>query len=70
VVRHVGISNALRPTHLRNPGRRRVEGALGRGQDGFLAVDVQFDADGTGEWLVHEQSVAQMFWPMFSPAPK
>jgi hypothetical protein len=34
---------------------------LGHGQDGFLAVDVEFDVDRTDECLVHKYRIAQMF---------
>ncbi|SRR5579875_577639 len=53
MVGRVRVGDMLFPTDRRDPGRRRVTGALGCGQDGFMAVYVKPDADGTSEGCVH-----------------
>jgi hypothetical protein len=58
-VRRVG--DALIPTHPRHPGGSRVEDALGCGQRGVIAVNVELATDCTGECFVHKQIVAKMF---------
>ena len=49
----IRIRDVLITTYLRNPGCRRVEGALGRGQCTFMAVNVHLNADSTDECFVH-----------------
>src|SRR5215813_7445264 len=51
-----GIGDALVPAHPSNPGRRRVEGALCRGQQQFVALNIQLAADGAGESCAHRDT--------------
>jgi hypothetical protein len=53
MVGRVGIDDTFIPTHLCNPGSRRVEGALCRGQNCLMAIHVHFDGDSAGECTVH-----------------
>jgi hypothetical protein len=45
----VGVGDAFIPTHPRNPGCRRVEGALCRGQRRVMAINIQLTADSASE---------------------
>ena len=69
MVSRVGVGYSLIPAYLRNPGRCCIEGVLRLGQDGLMAVSVQFDADRTGECFVHKRSRAQTFLSVYASAP-
>lgn len=59
MVRGVGIGDALIPTYLCNPGSSLIEGALRQCQRRFMAVNVQFDANGADESFVHTSAFSR-----------
>ncbi len=59
MVGRIAVGDPRIPAHPRDPGRRFVEGALRRGQNRVMAVNVQLATDGTSERFVHEKMRAR-----------
>ncbi len=57
----IGIGDVLTPTHGSNPRGCCIEALLRLLQQGFMALDIEFDTDCSDERLVHGESIGQVF---------
>jgi hypothetical protein len=57
MMRCVRVDNPFLPTHLRNPRRRRIEGALRHGQSGLVGVHLQLAANCAREGGIYGHSI-------------
>ncbi len=55
----IGVGDAFLPAHFGYPGGRFIKGFLGRRKIGFMAVNIQLDANRSSECFAHKQSIQQ-----------